>query len=121
MPSLTQVSRRRHYANIAPVAQDGRARYARRACTQSGIIVGDDKRNRISFVVRSSSIGGRESVAMEGKDELLQCLEVKIASGHSMVDRLRLMGKIDGIDKLIRKIQQEIKFLEKVSYTCLTT
>jgi len=47
-------------------------------------------------------------------DELLQCLEEKIASGHSMIERLKLMDKIDGIDKLIRKIQQEIKFLEKV-------
>ncbi|KAG5348484.1 CG025 protein, partial [Acromyrmex charruanus] len=50
-------------------------------------------------------------------DELLQCLEEKIASGHSMVERLKLMDKIDGIDKLIRKIHQEIKFLEKVQYT----
>ncbi|KYM84145.1 UPF0415 protein C7orf25 like protein [Atta colombica] len=50
-------------------------------------------------------------------DELLQCLEEKIASGHSMVERLKLMDKIDGIDKLIRKIQQEIKFLEKVQCT----
>lgn len=56
---------------------------------------------------------------MEGEadDELLQCLGEKIAGGHSMVERLRLMGKIDGIDKLIRKIQQEIKFLEKVQDT----
>jgi hypothetical protein len=49
-----------------------------------------------------------------GDDEqLLQCLEEKIASGHSMVERLKLMDKIDGIDKLIRRIQQELKFLEK--------
>lgn len=53
---------------------------------------------------------------MEGEadGELLQCLGEKIAGGHGMVERLRLMDKIDGIDKLIRKIQQEIKFLEKV-------
>lgn len=53
----------------------------------------------------------------ETGDELLQCLGEKIASGHSMVERLRLMDKIDGIDKLIRKIQQEIKFLEKARDT----
>ncbi|XP_011157330.2 UPF0415 protein C7orf25 homolog isoform X1 [Solenopsis invicta] len=53
-----------------------------------------------------------------GDDEqLLQCLEEKIASGHSMVERLKLMDKIDGIDKLIRRIQQELKFLEKVQCT----
>ncbi|XP_070166514.1 UPF0415 protein C7orf25 homolog [Polyergus mexicanus] len=51
---------------------------------------------------------------MEDKDELVQCHEEKIASGRDMIERLKLMGKIDGIDKLIRKIQQEIKFLEKV-------
>ncbi|XP_012230881.1 UPF0415 protein C7orf25 homolog isoform X1 [Linepithema humile] len=54
---------------------------------------------------------------MEAMNELLPCLEQKIADGHSMVERLRLMDKIDGIDKLIRKIQQEIKFLEKVHCT----
>lgn len=52
---------------------------------------------------------------MDSKSELLEGLREKIADGHGMVKRLRLMGKIDGIDKLIRKIQQEIKFLEKVS------
>lgn len=57
---------------------------------------------------------------MEATDELLPCLEQKIADGHDMVERLRLMDKIDGIDKLIRKIQQEIKFLEKVWHTCFT-
>lgn len=55
---------------------------------------------------------------MEGSDEreLRVFLEEKIASGHGMVERLRLVGGIDGIDKLIRKIQQEIKFLEKVRH-----
>lgn len=53
---------------------------------------------------------------MEDKDELLQCLEEKIASGRSMIEQLRLVDKIDGIEKLIRKIQQEMKFLEKVRY-----
>ncbi|KAM0729567.1 UPF0415 protein C7orf25-like protein [Formica fusca] len=51
---------------------------------------------------------------MEDKDELVQCLEEKITSGRGMIERLKLMDKIDGIEKLIRKIQQEIKFLEKV-------
>ncbi|XP_032687442.1 UPF0415 protein C7orf25 homolog [Odontomachus brunneus] len=49
--------------------------------------------------------------------ELLECLREKIADGHGMVGQLRLMDKIDGVDKLIRKIQQEIKFLEKVQST----
>lgn len=52
---------------------------------------------------------------MDSMSELLECLHEKIADGHGMVGRLRLMGKIDGVDKLIRKIQQEIRFLEKVS------
>ncbi|EFN72756.1 UPF0415 protein C7orf25-like protein [Camponotus floridanus] len=51
---------------------------------------------------------------MEDKDELFQCLEEKIANGRKMIERLKLEDKIDGIEKLIRKIQQEIKFLEKV-------
>ncbi|EFN77537.1 UPF0415 protein C7orf25 homolog isoform X2 [Harpegnathos saltator] len=54
---------------------------------------------------------------MDSKSELLGCLREKIADGHGMVERLRLMNKIDGVDKLIRKIQQEIKFLEKVQCT----
>jgi len=55
---------------------------------------------------------------MESKDEyLFQCLKEKITSGYDMIERLRLVDKIDGIDKLIRKIQQEIKFLEKARYT----
>lgn len=51
---------------------------------------------------------------MEDKDELFRCLEEKIASARSMIERLKLVNKIDGIEKLIRKIQQEMKFLEKV-------
>lgn len=51
---------------------------------------------------------------MEEKAELLTCIEEKIESGKATIDRLKLVGKIDGIEKLIRKIQQEIKFLEKV-------
>ncbi|XP_011643630.1 UPF0415 protein C7orf25 homolog isoform X2 [Pogonomyrmex barbatus] len=51
---------------------------------------------------------------MEDENKLLLGLEEKVASGRGMVERLKLMEKIDGVDKLIRKIQQEIKFLEKV-------
>ncbi|XP_017885013.1 UPF0415 protein C7orf25 homolog isoform X1 [Ceratina calcarata] len=54
---------------------------------------------------------------MEEKVELLKCLEEKINSGKATVDRLKLLGKIDGVEKLIRKIQQEIRFLEKVQCT----
>lgn len=51
---------------------------------------------------------------MEDKAALLKCLGEKIYSGKATIERLKLAGKIDGIEKLIRKIQQEIKFLEKV-------
>ncbi|XP_017761615.1 PREDICTED: UPF0415 protein C7orf25 homolog [Eufriesea mexicana] len=54
---------------------------------------------------------------MEEKAELLTCLEEKIDSGKATIDRLKLVVKIDGIEKLIRKIQQEIRFLEKVQST----
>lgn len=53
---------------------------------------------------------------MEEKGELLTCLGEKINSGKATIDRLKLVGKIDGIEKLIRKIQQEIRFLEKVCF-----
>lgn len=54
---------------------------------------------------------------MEEKVELLKCLEEKICTGKATIDRLKLVGKIDGVEKLIRKIQQEIRFLEKVQST----
>ncbi|XP_029032681.1 UPF0415 protein C7orf25 homolog isoform X2 [Osmia bicornis bicornis] len=54
---------------------------------------------------------------MEEKVELLKCLEEKIDSGKATVDRLKLVGKIDGVEKLVRKIHQEIRFLEKVQST----
>lgn len=53
---------------------------------------------------------------MEEKGELLTCLGEKISTGKTTIDRLKLVGKIDGIEKLIRKIQQEIRFLEKVCF-----
>ncbi|XP_078033712.1 UPF0415 protein C7orf25 homolog [Augochlora pura] len=54
---------------------------------------------------------------MEDRAELLKCLEEKIYSGRATIDRLKLVGKIDGVEKLIRKFQQEIRFLEKVQST----
>ncbi|XP_076242081.1 UPF0415 protein C7orf25 homolog isoform X1 [Calliopsis andreniformis] len=54
---------------------------------------------------------------MEDKADLLKCLEEKIVSGKATIDRLKLTGKIEGVDKLTRKFQQEIRFLEKVQST----
>ncbi|XP_043262432.1 UPF0415 protein C7orf25 homolog [Colletes gigas] len=54
---------------------------------------------------------------MEEKTELLKCLEEKIYSGKATVHRLKPAGTVDGVEKLIRKIQQEIRFLEKVQST----
>lgn len=51
---------------------------------------------------------------MEEKAELVRCLEEKIDSGKCTVDRLKLLREIDGVEKLVRKFQQEIRFLEKV-------
>lgn len=53
---------------------------------------------------------------MEKRAELLKCLEEKIYSGKATVHRLKPAGKVDGVEKLIRKIQQEIRFLEKVRF-----
>lgn len=61
-----------------------------------------------------------QSGRMEEKAELLACLEEKIESGKATIDRLKLVTKIDGIEKLIRKIQQEIRFLEKVCHFEIT-
>lgn len=54
---------------------------------------------------------------MEEMAELTKSLEEKIYSGKSMIGRLKLVGKVDGVEKLGRKIQQEIRFLEKVQST----
>ncbi|KZC08635.1 UPF0415 protein C7orf25 like protein [Dufourea novaeangliae] len=54
---------------------------------------------------------------MEETTELLKCLKEKIHNGKATIDRLKLVGKIDGVEKLIRKFQQEIRFLEKVQTT----
>lgn len=50
---------------------------------------------------------------MEEKVELLKCLGEKIQNGKDMVERLKTMEKVNGVDKLVRKIQQEMRFLEK--------
>ncbi|XP_076649852.1 UPF0415 protein C7orf25 homolog [Halictus rubicundus] len=54
---------------------------------------------------------------MEDRAELFKCLEEKINNGRATIDRLKLVGKIDGVEKLMRKFQQEIRFLEKVQST----
>ncbi|XP_043279461.1 UPF0415 protein C7orf25 homolog isoform X2 [Venturia canescens] len=53
---------------------------------------------------------------MEVKDEdLIECLDEKIRDGKKLVERLKIMqGKVEGVDKLVRKINQEIRFLVKV-------
>jgi len=87
---------------------------ARRAARTDGIDTCDGDAIGSSLIIAD----GEFRATMEGQDEyLLQCLKEKIASGYDMIERLRLVDKIDGIDKLIRKIQQEIKFLEKARYT----
>ncbi|XP_014610392.1 PREDICTED: UPF0415 protein C7orf25 homolog [Polistes canadensis] len=54
---------------------------------------------------------------MEEKVELLKCLKENIYNGENMIERLKIMEKVNGVDKLIRKIQQEIRFLKKVQST----
>lgn len=53
---------------------------------------------------------------MEVRDEdLIECLDEKIRDGKKLVERLKMMqSKVEGVDKLIRKINQEIRFLVKV-------
>ncbi|XP_016837845.1 UPF0415 protein C7orf25 homolog [Nasonia vitripennis] len=54
---------------------------------------------------------------METQEELLQSFDEKIQWGWHMVEQLKLVEKVEGVDKLIRKIQQEVKFLKKVRAT----
>ncbi|KAL7293947.1 hypothetical protein TKK_0012528 [Trichogramma kaykai] len=49
--------------------------------------------------------------------ELLECFDEKIEWGWQMIEKLKQVHKVEGIDKLIRKIQQEVKFLKKVRST----
>lgn len=53
---------------------------------------------------------------METQEELLQCFDEKIEWGWHMAEQLKLVEKVEGVDKLIRKIQQEVKFLKKVQF-----
>ena len=51
---------------------------------------------------------------METQENLLKSFDEKIQWGWDMVEQLKLVEKVEGVDKLIRKIQQEVKFLQKV-------
>ncbi|KAJ8680265.1 hypothetical protein QAD02_016052 [Eretmocerus hayati] len=51
---------------------------------------------------------------METQEDLFKCFDEKIQWGCDMVEQLKLVKKVEGVDKLIRKVQQEIKFLKKV-------
>ncbi|XP_051154637.1 UPF0415 protein C7orf25 homolog [Leptopilina boulardi] len=50
----------------------------------------------------------------DDKEELLKCLWEKIELGKIAVEKLKEAEKIEGVDKLVRKFLQEIRFLEKV-------
>jgi hypothetical protein len=52
---------------------------------------------------------------METHDNLIKCFDEKIKWGWDMIEELKPMEKVEGVDKLVRKIQQEIKFLKKVN------
>ena len=58
---------------------------------------------------------------MEEKAELFKCFDEKIKWGWHMVEQLKFINKVEGVDKLIRKIQQEIKFLKKVLINIIKT
>lgn len=53
---------------------------------------------------------------MEIQENLLKCFDEKIQWGFDMMEKLKLVEKVEGVDKLIRKIQQEVKFLKKVIF-----
>lgn len=52
---------------------------------------------------------------MDDKEELLKCLGEKIELGKIAVDKLNEAKNVEGVEKLVRKFMQEIRFLEKVS------
>ncbi|XP_011494815.1 PREDICTED: UPF0415 protein C7orf25 homolog isoform X2 [Ceratosolen solmsi marchali] len=54
---------------------------------------------------------------MESNDDLIKCFDEKIKWGWNIIEELKLVEKVEGVDKLIRKIRQEIKFLKKVRFT----
>lgn len=47
-------------------------------------------------------------------DKLVEAAEEKISLGKALIEDLTDLSKIDGVNKVERKIRQEIKFLEKV-------
>lgn len=51
---------------------------------------------------------------MDDKEELLKCLGEKIELGKIAVDKLNEAKNVEGVEKLVRKFMQEIRFLEKV-------
>lgn len=50
---------------------------------------------------------------MENENDLMNDIDKKIKSGWNMIERLQKI-KLNSVDKLSRKISQEIRFLEKV-------
>lgn len=48
------------------------------------------------------------------EDTLVKLAEDKIELGKGLIEKLQEFQQIDGVPKVQRKIQQEIKFLEKV-------
>ncbi|XP_012263268.2 UPF0415 protein C7orf25 homolog [Athalia rosae] len=54
---------------------------------------------------------------MEEKEKLLKLLGEKIQEGKGMMERLKPLEYVDGVEKFSRKINQEIRFLEKVQST----
>lgn len=51
----------------------------------------------------------------ESEIDLVKYLRNKINDGNDIIKRLKSVKHIDGVEKLVRKVRQEIKFLEKVS------
>lgn len=51
---------------------------------------------------------------MDEEKSLGEILDEKIKWGHQIIEQLKDVEKVEGVDKLVRKIQQEIKFLNKV-------
>ncbi|XP_063705012.1 UPF0415 protein C7orf25 homolog [Culicoides brevitarsis] len=47
-------------------------------------------------------------------EKLVEAAEEKISLGKSLIEELKDLAKVDGVNKVERKIRQEIKFLEKV-------
>lgn len=53
-------------------------------------------------------------ITMNDKEELLKCLGEKIELGKIAVEKLKNADNVEGVEKLVRKFLQEIRFLEKV-------